>query len=71
MMKKFDNINDMLQFMIDNNYDESIIKYIHHWIYKPTMDKKCKYVILYDDMFEIIYKTGMLKKQCFYMELML
>lgn len=63
---KFDNIHELLLYMYKNNYDKNIINET-----KKIKNNHIKYIILYDDMFVIYFKSGCLEFETYYMELML
>ena len=72
-MKKFNDFNNMLEYMTKNDYPQNIINNVILIANKrENKPNNIKYIILYDDMFKIYYnENNPLKSQTYYMELML
>lgn len=71
MMEKFKNFDDVIMYMTKNKYPQNIINCIIVIANKNEFKNNVKYIKLYDDMFTIYYKSGILKSQTYYMDLML
>ena len=63
------NAIELLDFMTNNDYPQNIINYVKKHLLCNDMINN---IILYDDMFSVIYKHGYpLQCENFYMDLML
>ena len=73
MKKRFTKMDYMLEYMTKNDYPQNIINNVILIANKrKNKPNNIKYIILYDDMFEIYYnENNPLKSETYYMDLML
>lgn len=69
--RAFTTFDSLIEYMTKYKYPQNIINNTILIANKPENKKHLKSIWLHDDMYVVYYKSGILKSQIYYMELML